>query len=349
MNIHHQQMQQNLPPALAGGARDEELDEFVTTLKTQVEIFVNRMKSNSSRGRSITNDSSVQTLFMNTMAMHSKLLKHIQDQEDKRVYYEGLQDKLAQVKDARAALDALREEERERKRREAEEAERLRQIQMREKLEVMRKKKQEYLQYQRQLALQRMQEQEREMKLRQEQVKQQYAMNMQQQAVGYQPNLYGQTPMPPQAGMYPGMIPPHPGMMPSQQQGSYIQYPGMVPTPGQQQIPFQPGQSIPSQQPPSLPQGQVPLGQQPNPAVSAPGIPPPPATTAPSGINVPTPAETQQHPGGVNLQGVNPNMHGSFNMQAMAASLPPGMPSLYNPHQQVMKLIDNLICAGPFL
>ena len=57
-----------------------------------------------------------------------------------------LQDKIAQVKDARAALDALREEERERKRREAEEAERLRQIQMREKLEVMRKKKQEYLQ-----------------------------------------------------------------------------------------------------------------------------------------------------------------------------------------------------------
>jgi hypothetical protein len=56
-----------------------------------------------------------------------------------------------QVKDARAALDALREEEKERKRREAEEAERLRQIQMREKLEVMRQKKQEYLQYQRQV------------------------------------------------------------------------------------------------------------------------------------------------------------------------------------------------------
>ena len=80
-----------LPCPIAGGATDPELDEFVTTLKTQVEIFVNRMKSNSSRGRSITNDSSVQTLFMNTMAMHSKLLKHIQDQEDKRVYYEGLQ------------------------------------------------------------------------------------------------------------------------------------------------------------------------------------------------------------------------------------------------------------------
>ena len=34
---------------------------------------------------------------------------------------------MAQVKDARAALEALREEERERKRREAEEAEKLRQ------------------------------------------------------------------------------------------------------------------------------------------------------------------------------------------------------------------------------
>jgi growth factor-regulated tyrosine kinase substrate len=76
---------------------DEDLDEFVMTLKTQVEIFVNRMKSNSSRGRSIANDSSVQTLFMNTMAMHSQLLRHIQAQEDKRVYYEGLQDKLTQV------------------------------------------------------------------------------------------------------------------------------------------------------------------------------------------------------------------------------------------------------------
>ncbi len=39
-----------------------------------------------------------------------------------------------QVKDARAALDALREEEKERLRREAEEAERIRQIQVRAKI-----------------------------------------------------------------------------------------------------------------------------------------------------------------------------------------------------------------------
>ncbi|CAB4061869.1 HGS [Lepeophtheirus salmonis] len=154
-----------------------EIQDFITTLKTQVEIFVNRMKSNSSRGRSITNDSSVQTLFMNTMSMHSQLLRYIQAQEDKRVYYEGLQDKLVQVKDARAALNALRDEERERKRREAEEAERIRQAQMQEKLEV---------------ALQRMQEQEREMILRQEQS--QHQMYMGVNPPPQAPQVYGMWP-----------------------------------------------------------------------------------------------------------------------------------------------------------
>lgn len=57
-------------------------------------------------------------------------------------YYERLQDKLNQARDARAALDALREEHRDKLRLEAEEAERQRQIQMAYKLEIMRKKKQ---------------------------------------------------------------------------------------------------------------------------------------------------------------------------------------------------------------
>lgn len=58
------------------------------------------------------------------------------------MYYEGLQDKLAQVRDARAALNALRDEHREKLRRAAEEAERQRQIQLAQKLEIMRQKKQ---------------------------------------------------------------------------------------------------------------------------------------------------------------------------------------------------------------
>ena len=321
-----QQIYQSLPVALAGGASNEELDEFVTTLKTQVEIFVNRMKSNSSRGRSITNDSSVQTLFMNTMAMHSKLLKHIQDQEDKRVYYEGLQDKLTQVKDARAALDALREEERERKRREAEEAERLRQIQMREKLELMRKKKQEYLQYQRQVALQRMQEQEMEMKLRQEQAKQQYAMNMQQPMV-YPGNMYSQ-PIPPQPGMYQPMPPQSQGVMASQHQGQYMHQfnPIMNVSQGQHPMQYQPGQSAvppPQQQPQITAQpSQLPSGQQnTNTAVSASEIP----TTALQ-PNIGAPGSTDVQVAGA-----------PFNMGTLSSALPQ-QSSLSNPYnlQQVI-------------
>ncbi|XP_033335667.2 hepatocyte growth factor regulated tyrosine kinase substrate [Megalopta genalis] len=167
------------------GEVDSQMEEFVSALRSQVEIFVNRMKSNSSRGRSIANDSSVQTLFLNITAMHSRLLRYIQEQDDSRVYYEGLQDKLTQMKDARAALDALRDEHKEKLRRQAEEAERQRQMLMAQKLAIMRKKKQEYLQYQRQLALQKIQEQEREMQMRQEQQKQQYIMGGYQAVPGY--------------------------------------------------------------------------------------------------------------------------------------------------------------------
>jgi len=327
------QVTHNLPPALAGGAIDPELDEFVTTLKTQVEIFVNRMKSNSSRGRSITNDSSVQTLFMNTMAMHSKLLKHIQDQEDKRVYYEGLQDKIVQVKDARAALDALREEERERKRREAEEAERLRQIQMREKLEVMRKKKQEYLQYQRQVALQRMQEQEREMKLRQEQAKQQYMM-MQQQGYG-QPPMVGGQPMPPMYGMPP----------PGQAAPPYMHYPPYMgqPAPATGGSPMHGGGAPlpPPQNDPAAFNMQGMAGALPPMSHQA-GAPPPPnpgAAPMPMGAAYPPPMGQQPHDV---TMGQQPPPAQQMAMAPGAAHVNPGAPQI-NPsvppsgyeHQQV--------------
>lgn len=158
---------------------DLEIDEFTSAMKGQLEIFVNRMKSNSSRGRSISTDSSVQTLFMTITSLHSKLLNYTKDMDDKRLWYEQLQDKLNQIKDSRAALDVLRQEHQEKLRRQAEEQERLRQFQMAQKLDIMRKKKQEYLQYQRQIALQRIQEQEREMQMRQEQQKAQYRIGTQ--------------------------------------------------------------------------------------------------------------------------------------------------------------------------
>ncbi|XP_028900068.1 hepatocyte growth factor-regulated tyrosine kinase substrate isoform X2 [Zeugodacus cucurbitae] len=170
------QPQPQLEPIQPKSADEVQIDDFAKNMRAQVDIFVNRMKSNSSRGRSISNDSSVQTLFMNLTSLHSQQLSYIKEMDDKRMWYEQLQDKLAQIKDSRAALDVLRQEHVEKLRRIAEEQERQRQIQMAQKLEIMRKKKQEYLQYQRQLALQRIQEQEREMQLRQEQQKAQYLM-----------------------------------------------------------------------------------------------------------------------------------------------------------------------------
>jgi len=211
---------------------EAELEEFTASLRTQLEIFVNRMKSNSSRGRPIANDSSVQSLFVNMMSMHSRLVKYIQEQEDARLHYEGLQDKLTQVRDARAALDALREEERERKRREAEEAERQRQIQMAYKLDQMRKKKAEYLEYQRQMALKRMAEQESQMAMMKEASMKNY-INQQQSMHNMFLPPYGQQGMYAgygQGGMMPGMMVGGPGQSadqpPPYQQQFYHQQAG---------------------------------------------------------------------------------------------------------------------------
>jgi growth factor-regulated tyrosine kinase substrate len=66
------------------GEHAEEIDTFVENLRGQIEIFVNRMKSNSSRGRPIAYDTSVQGLFMNITALHSQLLNFIQIQDNSR-------------------------------------------------------------------------------------------------------------------------------------------------------------------------------------------------------------------------------------------------------------------------
>ncbi|XP_058819184.1 hepatocyte growth factor-regulated tyrosine kinase substrate isoform X2 [Topomyia yanbarensis] len=222
------------------GGDDAEINEFAHMMKTQVEIFVNRMKSNSSRGRSISTDSSVQTLFMNLTSLHSRLLTHIKDMDDKRMWYEHLQDKLTQIKDSRAALDVLRQEHQEKLRRIAEEQERQKQMQMAQKLEIMRKKKQEYLQYQHQLALQRIREQEREMQMRQEQQKAQYRMGTAFPFMG--PSTPGQprgSPAHVSVGGYPGY-----GYQQMPGGGALPHYgpPGMPPQMGQQLFSPQHGQ-----------------------------------------------------------------------------------------------------------
>jgi len=356
-----QEQVQGSPPG-QDRAETEELDEFTNSLRSQLEIFVNRMKSNSSRGRPIANDSSVQTLFMNVMTMHGKLVRYIQEQEDGRVRYEELQDKLAQVKDARAALDALREEEMDRKRREQEELERQRQLQLASKLEVMRKKKAEYLEYQRQVALQRMADQEREVAKMAEANKANYMQQQQGMYNMYLPYGYPQQGMlpPGQPGMphMPGMLPPGNGMLPpgSGQPGmpppGSVQ-PGMPPhTSGQHGMPphtsGQPGMPAHSAgQPGMLPPGQGQPGMPP-PGQGQPGMPPPgqgqPGMPPPGQVH-PGMLPPGQYPGypygqphyqppdqsGPPANPSDPSIpttttqQGTFNMGGMAAALPQQM------------------------
>ncbi|EAW89676.1 hepatocyte growth factor-regulated tyrosine kinase substrate, isoform CRA_b [Homo sapiens] len=124
-------------PQFHNGESEESHEQFLKALQNAVTTFVNRMKSNHMRGRSITNDSAVLSLFQSINGMHPQLLELLNQLDERRLYYEGLQDKLAQIRDARGALSALREEHREKLRRAAEEAERQRQIQLAQKLEIM--------------------------------------------------------------------------------------------------------------------------------------------------------------------------------------------------------------------
>uniref|UniRef100_A0A8C6TPV0 Hepatocyte growth factor-regulated tyrosine kinase substrate n=1 Tax=Neogobius melanostomus TaxID=47308 RepID=A0A8C6TPV0_9GOBI len=195
------------------GESEENHEQFLKALQNSVTTFLNRMKSNHMRGRSITNDSAVLSLFQSINNMHPQLLDILNQLDEKRLYYEGLQDKLAQVRDARAALNALRDEHREKLRRAAEEAERQRQMQLAQKLEIMRQKKQEYLEMQRQLAIQRLQEQEKERQMRLEQQKHTVQMRAQMPAFSL-PYAQMQSLPPNVAGgvvYQPGAPPSYPG------------------------------------------------------------------------------------------------------------------------------------------
>lgn len=139
---------------------DGEIDQFTTLVNDHINNFKFRMLSNQQRNRNITNDTAVQSVFVMLQHYYPELNRHMQLLEEKRgkrrrgianinclfsfieAYYENLQDKLNQLKDAREALNALRSEHHERKQQEAQERERQRQIQLAQKLDFMRQKKQ---------------------------------------------------------------------------------------------------------------------------------------------------------------------------------------------------------------
>ncbi|XP_069608627.1 hepatocyte growth factor-regulated tyrosine kinase substrate isoform X6 [Ranitomeya imitator] len=287
----------NVMEQYQNGESEENHDQFLKALQNAVTTFVNRMKSNHMRGRSITNDSAVLSLFQSINNMHPQLLELLNQLDERRLYYEGLQDKLAQIRDARGALNALREEHREKLRRAAEEAERQRQIQLAQKLEIMRQKKQEYLEMQRQLAIQRLQEQEKERQMRLEQQKQTIQMRAQMPAfqlpyaqlqslpssggVMYPPSgpntytgtfspsgsvegspmhgVYMNQPGQPTSAPYPSMPVPATGSAAAAQQGQPVPTTNPAYT-SYQPTPTQPYQSVASQSLPSISQNPTATG-----------------------------------------------------------------------------------------
>ncbi|CAH8870765.1 unnamed protein product [Trichobilharzia szidati] len=122
-------------------------EEFLEALRGSIEFFVNRLQSNNQRGRNISSDTTVQALFLTLNDMHPQLLKYKHFMEERRAYFEKLQDKLNQIREAREALDALRHDHAIRKQLEEQEAARLRQLQIMQKLEAMRQQKRDSLEY----------------------------------------------------------------------------------------------------------------------------------------------------------------------------------------------------------
>ncbi|CAF0737875.1 unnamed protein product [Brachionus calyciflorus] len=163
---------------------DAEIDKFIEDVKKTLELYINRMKADSVRGRSITNDTAVQSLFLQLQHLQPKLMSFIKYKEDMRGYYENLQDKLTQLKDAREVLNALRQEHYDKKRKEFEEKEKMRQLQIAQKLQYMRQQKQTYYLYQQQMNLQKLQEQEMNLKMR---LNQQREMVMQRELINTGP------------------------------------------------------------------------------------------------------------------------------------------------------------------
>uniref|UniRef100_A0A8C2KGV0 Hepatocyte growth factor-regulated tyrosine kinase substrate n=1 Tax=Cyprinus carpio TaxID=7962 RepID=A0A8C2KGV0_CYPCA len=72
------------PQQYQNGESEENHEQFLKVLQNAVTTFLNRMKSNHMRGRSITNDSAVLSLFQSINNMHPQLLEILNQLDEKR-------------------------------------------------------------------------------------------------------------------------------------------------------------------------------------------------------------------------------------------------------------------------
>lgn len=91
--MHPQQQYQN-------GESEESHAQFLKALQNAVTTFVNRMKSNHVRGRSITNDSAVLSLFQSINSMHPQLLELLNQLDERRRRCRGARGTLSRPRSA---------------------------------------------------------------------------------------------------------------------------------------------------------------------------------------------------------------------------------------------------------
>ena len=114
----------------------------------------NRIRSNIARGRPVVNDTAIQGLFLRLTEYHAQVLERMHKLDEDRgffgsffypfvisAYYEGLQDHLNHIVDARSAVTQLREDNGRRRKEQLEAEQRMRQAQMKQTLDLMRMKK----------------------------------------------------------------------------------------------------------------------------------------------------------------------------------------------------------------
>ncbi|XP_001636927.3 hepatocyte growth factor-regulated tyrosine kinase substrate isoform X2 [Nematostella vectensis] len=249
---------------------DQSSETLVNNFRSSVEMLMERMQDISGKGKHVAMDATVQSLFQTVSAMHPQLLRLVEQQEQETGKYEGIQERLGLVKEARATLEGAREAHREKLRQQELEQDMLRRMQIEQKLELMRQQKAEYLAYQQRIQAER-----------------QIALEQQQQQLRYQmvPPYGAQYPAPPPDGSpYSSMVyAPPAGMQPPQSgSGAPPAMPPPVGAPG-----GQPSYSHP------MPQGYAPQGYQPEYGGQSMQPPPPKTEGVPS----------QEYPPGYGVEG----------------------------------------------
>uniref|UniRef100_A0A0K0ELV0 Hrs_helical domain-containing protein n=1 Tax=Strongyloides stercoralis TaxID=6248 RepID=A0A0K0ELV0_STRER len=266
-------------PIISDEEKRKEFNDFVTSLRDQINAFINRLMTAKNRNRSITADPTIQKLFLQISESLTELLNRKDKLEADREYYEDHQDKISLIYEARQAINSLRDEHRREEAAKRQVEHMRRQQRMTSKLVELRKQKESFVHQHRQAALQRFQEtsgsnrnsfHQQQPGLYQQQYPQ-VPYNVPQQQPPLAPEQhysqiqsnegitnFGQMPYYnnqfPQYGNIPQQMYSHHPQMPTQ----YNQYAAQQPNGPQMQVPFNNSLMTPQQQPTvSHPQQQI--------------------------------------------------------------------------------------------